>query len=263
MALELLPPQVFKVSGSDLDDPAFSQRFAGCIALAARQGARPIVVHGGGKELTALLGILQIESKFVDGLRVTDARARDAALMVLSGLANKRLVVAFIAAGLDALGVSGLDAGLVRVSPVSDALGYVGKPVGVRANLLRAWFEAGIVPVIAPMSLGDDGEIYNVNADHVAGAVAAAVDASMLTFVTNVPGVLDGSKMLFPHLSAAEAEALIRNGVITGGMVPKVRTALEALEAGVQRVRITDLDGVGTGGGTVFTASTFITGVTP
>jgi acetylglutamate kinase len=245
---------VFKVSGTDLDDPAFSRRFAAGIAGAARAGLRPVVVHGGGKELTALLAAFKIESRFVDGLRVTDERTRDMALMTLSGLANKRLVAALLAEGADALGVSGVDAGLVRVEKVDAALQFVGKPAQVRAALLREWLAAGLVPVIAPMSVGLDGEIYNVYADHVAGAVAAALDAAMLTFVTNVPAVLDAHKMPIATLTAAQTEALIADGTVNGGMIPKVRTALEALQAGVRHVRITNLDGVAANTGTTFTA---------
>ena len=253
MELHLTRAQVYKVSGSDLDDPAFSQRFAGCIAGVAKSGARPVVVHGGGKELTALLGALQIESRFVNGLRVTDARARDAALMVLSGLANKRLVASLLAEGVDAIGVSGVDQGLVRVQPFDPELQFVGKPVEVRGDVLDDWLRHGVAPVIAPMSVGVDGAIYNVNADHVAAAVASAIDADLLTFVTNVPAVLDRSRAPITSLSAADAEALIKNGTISGGMIPKVRSALDTLGNGVNQVRITDIDGVATGAGTIFT----------
>ncbi|MGQ9903362.1 MAG: acetylglutamate kinase [Anaerolineae bacterium] len=252
MALSLAQVEVYKVSGSDLDDPAFSRRFAGCIAEAARAGVKPVVVHGGGKELTTLLGALQIESRFVDGLRVTDAKARDAALMVLAGLANKRLVAALLAENVDAIGICGVDRGLVRVRPIDPELQYVGKPIAVRGEVLDEWLRQNVVPVIAPMSTGEDGDIYNVNADHVAAAVASAIDADRLTFVTNVPGVLDGNGSLIPSLSIEQAERLIDAGVISGGMIPKVRSALETLGNGVSRVRITDLDGVVSGAGTTF-----------
>ncbi len=244
--------QVCKVSGSDLDDPAFSSQFAAAIAGMAKAGAPPIVIHGGGKELTELLTAMNVPTRFVDGLRVTDAKTRDAALMVLSGLANKRLVAALLAQGVDAIGVSGLDAGLIRVEKLNDALEFVGKPVKVRSDLLAQWAGQGIIPVLSPMSVGIDGEIYNVNADHVAGAVAAAMDVDLLTFVTNVRGVLDKQKSLISNLSSAQVDALIADGTIFGGMIPKVRTALEALDAGVSRVRITDLHGLLNNTGTVF-----------
>jgi len=172
--------------------------------------------------------------------------------MVLSGLANKRLVAALIAQGVDAIGLSGLDAGLIRVEPLHAELAFVGKPVSVRSDLLAVWVGRGIVPVLSPMSLGHDGEIYNVNADHAAGAIAAALDADLLTFVTNVPGVLSADKVLFGSLTAERTAQLIADGTIFGGMIPKVRTALEALDAGVSRVRITNLDGVTDNSGTVF-----------
>jgi acetylglutamate kinase len=244
---------VFKVSGADLDDPAFSGQFAAGIAGVIGTGVRPVIVHGGGKELTALLKAFRVESRFVEGLRVTDTPTRDAALMTLSGLANKRLVAALLATGVDALGISGVDAGLVRVEKVSEALQFVGKPVQVRAAVINQWLANGMVPVIAPMSVGVDGDIYNVNADHVAGAIAAAVDADMLTFITNVPAVLDRTQSPISNLSPAQAEALISEGTISDGMIPKVRTALEALESGVKRVRITNLEGVNAGSGTTFT----------
>jgi acetylglutamate kinase len=253
MELNLRPMQVFKVSGTDLDDTTFSNRFAAAMTQVVSTGARPIVIHGGGKELTALLNAFQIDSRFVDGLRVTDARTRDMALMTLSGLANKRLVAALLVAGTDAIGISGVDGGLVRVRKIDDALQYVGKPTHIRADLLKGWLGIGIVPVIAPMSLGEDGEIYNVNADHVAGAIAAALDATMLIFITNVKSVMakDGSPIA--ELTSSEAEALIADGTISDGMIPKVRTALEALDGGVRNVRITDLNGVTGGYGTTFT----------
>ena len=245
-------PVVFKVSGSDLDDPAFSQRLAELIAAQAKAGARPILVHGGGKEITELLGALKIESRFIEGLRVTDGPTRDVALMVLSGLANKRLVAHLLTAGANAIGLSGVDGALVRVERINAELQYVGKPTQVNAALLHHLLDQGMVPVINPMSIDDHNEICNVNADHVAGAIAAALDASMLTFITNVPGVLDPQKSLIPSLQSQQTQALIADGTISGGMIPKVRTCLEALGAGVKQVRITNLDGVADNAGTVF-----------
>ena len=250
----LLPvPQahIYKISGSDLDDPVFSARFAQGIAAVSRD-APTIVVHGGGKELSELLGLLNIESRFVDGLRVTPAPARDAAMMVFAGLANKRLVAAMLVAGADAIGLSGVDGGLVRVARISDELGFVGKPVQIRADLVRTLLSIGLVPVLNPICLGlTDFEIYNVNADHVAGAMATALDAAMLTFVTNVPGVMNTAKQMLNTLTHGQADALIADGTISGGMIPKVRTALAVLSSGVPRVRICDLAGLAAGG-TVF-----------
>ena len=254
MELKKVSPVVFKVSGSDLDDPAFSQRLAELIAAQAKAGARPILVHGGGKEITELLGALKIESRFIEGLRVTDGPTRDVALMVLSGLANKRLVAHLLTAGANAIGLSGVDGALVRVERINAELQYVGKPTQVNAALLHHLLDQGMVPVINPMSIDDHNEICNVNADHVAGAIAAALDASMLTFITNVPGVLDPQKSLIPSLQSQQTQALIADGTISGGMIPKVRTCLEALGAGVKQVRITNLDGVADNAGTVFGA---------
>jgi acetylglutamate kinase len=245
-------PNLVKVGGSDLDDVLFSRRLAEWLVAENAAGRPTALVHGGGKEITELLSALNLESRFVDGLRVTDAPTRDVALMVLAGLANKRMVARVIAAGGDAIGLSGVDSALIRVHALNPALGYVGKPVAVNVDLLWLLLKRGHIPIINPMSIGDDDAIYNVNADHAAGALAAALDARLLTFVTNVPGVLDGSKQLLPTLTAVEADELIEAGVINGGMVPKVRTCLEAVNGGVKRVRITNLDGLFAQGGTVF-----------
>lgn len=246
------PTEIYKVSGSDLDDPAFAAALARGLAARWRAGARLALVHGGGKELTELLTALQIPTRFSEGLRVTTRQGRDAALMVLSGLANKRLAAAIIREGVMAVGLSGIDAGLVRVERINDELQYVGKPVSARASVIATCLDSGWLPVVAPMSLGVDGEIYNVNADHVAGALAAAVGARMLTFITNVPGVLNRDMTLIETLTARKTESLIADGTISGGMIPKVKTCLEALAAGVSRVRITNLAGVNAGTGTVF-----------
>ena len=247
---------VLKVSGTDLDDVAFSRRLAEALVREAQAGERPLLVHGGGKESTELLKAMSIPSRFIEGLRVTDAATRDVALMVLAGLANKRMVAHVLNAGGAAIGLSGVDGRLLQVRRIDEALGFVGKPCAVNTALLESLLSQNIVPVVNPMSIGEqaagDGEIYNVNADHAAGAIAAALDAELLTFVTNVPGVLDAEKKLLPRLSAAETEALIASEVITAGMIPKVRTCLEALQAGVRRVRITNLEGLRAGGGTIF-----------
>jgi acetylglutamate kinase len=234
---------VLKVGGNELDDPAFVTAFAA--AVAALRPA-PVLVHGGGKEIGIVQKALGGEPRFVSGLRVTDAEALQAAEMVLCGSVSTRLVAALQAAGAEAQGLSGVDRGLIRVEKLQHPdgdLGRVGRPVAVRGALLLALLAEGAVPVVAPISLGPEGP-YNVNADEAAGAIAAAIDADEVLFVTNVPGVLvEGA--VAPLLSSADVEALIADGTISGGMIPKVRAALTALAAGVKAARITNLAGLG------------------
>jgi acetylglutamate kinase len=240
---------VLKIGGNELDDPSLVAELARVVA-----GLRPapLLVHGGGKEIGAIQRALGGEPRFVAGLRVTDEYALQAAEMVLCGSVSTRLVAALIAAGADAQGLSGVDRGLIRVEkqdhPEGD-LGRVGRPIAVRAEVLRDLLEQQVVPVVAPISLGPDGA-YNVNADEAAGAVAAALGDAEVVFVTNVPGVLSGGSLV-PRLTRAEIAELIADGTISGGMIPKVRAALTALEAGVRSARITNLDGLGRGTGTV------------
>jgi acetylglutamate kinase len=241
---------VLKIGGNELDDPAFVEALARVVA-----GMRlaPVLVHGGGKEIGLVQRALGGEPRFVAGLRVTDETALMAAEMVLCGLVSTRLVAALLAAGADAQGLSGVDRGLLRVEKASHPagdLGRVGKPVAVRADVLRGLIDARVVPVVAPISLGPDGT-YNVNADEVAGAIAAAMgtDAEVV-FVTNVPGVLVNDA-LASHLTAHDIQALIADGTISGGMIPKVSAALAAIEAGVRAARITNLGGLERGAGTV------------
>jgi acetylglutamate kinase len=247
--------RVIKIGGNELNKPGFLDELARQIAaLKAADNDPLIVVHGGGQDIATLQTRLGIEPVKVDGLRVTDAESLAVAQMVLSGHTNKAIVVALLAAGLDAVGFSGVDGGLLRCRkkehPTAD-LGLVGEIVHVRANMLRHFIDHGILPVISPISLGEDGLTYNVNADEAAGAIAGALSAGVLDFVSNVPGVLrDGG--IIGRLSPAQAEALIDGGVVTDGMIPKVRTALAAIGYGVPSVRIVDLAGLGCGGGTVF-----------
>lgn len=240
--------RVLKIGGNELDDQEFVARMAQAI-IALRPP--PVLVHGGGKEIGLVQRALGGEPRFVAGLRVTDATALQAAEMILCGAVNTRLVAALIAAGADAQGWSGVDRGLIRVEklqhPEGD-LGRVGRPVAVRAGLLRESIAQGVLPVIAPISLGPDGP-YNVNADEVAGAIAAALGDAEVVFVTNVPGVLVQGSVV-DHLDTARVEALIADGTISGGMIPKVRSALTAIEAGVRSARIVDLRGLTTGAGT-------------
>lgn len=237
---------VLKIGGNELDDATFVTNLARTVAQMRQP---PALVHGGGKEIGMIQRALGGEPRFVAGLRVTDDTALRAAEMVLCGMVSTRLVAALIAAGVDAIGISGVDRGLIRVEkqkhPDGD-LGRVGRPVAVRAEVLRELLANNVTPVIAPISLGPDGP-YNVNADEAAGAVAGALGDAEVVFVTNVPGVLvDGA--LAPRLSAAQVAALIADGTISGGMIPKVQAALAALNAGVYTARITNLAGLNDGG---------------
>lgn len=240
-------PLVVKVSGHELDDAAFLSAFAQVI----RDLAAPvIIVHGGGKEISTLQQQMGIEPRYIDGIRVTDAPSLAVVEMVLCGTVNTRLVRHLLAAGVDACGMSGVDRGLVRAVQMSPAMGLTGKVAAVRGDILLDLLRQGVTPVIAPVSLGADNA-YNVNADHVAGAAAVAVRARRVVFLTNVVGVLRDNALV-PALTAAEAAALIADGTIFGGMIPKVQTALQALRDGVPQAVITDLGGLKTGGGTVF-----------
>ncbi len=234
--------RVIKIGGHELDQPTFLE---GLIAALKGMSPLPILVHGGGKAVSAWQQRIGLIPRYVGGLRVTDDETRELAVMTLAGLANKTLVAALTRAGLPALGLCGADLGLVRVTPLPD-LGWVGKPAAVEVGRLRRWIAEGILPVIAPIGLGPEG-LYNVNADQMAAAVAAALPADELVFLTDVPGVRAGDTIR-PLLRAGEAEALIAAGIIRDGMIPKVRSALEALGAGVRRVRITNLAGLQEGG---------------
>jgi acetylglutamate kinase len=246
---------VLKIGGNDLDDPAFVDGLTGTlVALAADGAVPPVIVHGGGKEIANLQRTLGLEPRFVDGLRVTDADSLSVATMVLCGAVNKRLVTALMLAGLDTLGLSGMDRGIIRVKKMAHPkgdLGRVGIPVSVRGEVLEALLTERVIPVLAPISLGLDGA-YNVNADQVAGAVASELGATLL-FLTNVPGVLVKDRLV-ETLSAAQAQAWIESGVIQGGMLPKVRSALGALESGAPAARILNLNGLQNSGGTTLVA---------
>lgn len=245
-----MQPVVLKIGGNEIDDPAFLDQLAPTIKAV---NAPAIIVHGGGKEISALQKMMGIEPQYIDGVRVTDAPSLAIVEMVLCGAVNKRLVRKLLVGGLDALGLSGVDRGLIRASkmphPTVD-MGYTGVVDSVRGDILLQLLENGVTPVIAPISLGTDSA-YNINADHVAGAVAQAVGASKVVFLTNVEGVLLNGAAL-PTLSPERTRELITNGTIFGGMIPKVETALHALEDGVPQAVITNLAGLRTHGGTIF-----------
>ncbi len=242
---------VLKIGGNEIDDEGFLDGLVAAIA-ALRRTVAPVLVHGGGKEIARLQTALGLEPRFVEGLRVTDEESLRVAEMVLSGTVNKRLVARLVGAGIPAVGLSGIDGGLLRVQRMthpSGDLGWVGEVTEVEAGLLTALLQQGVVPVVSPISLGPEGHSYNVNADHAAMALARALTAQSLAFVTNVPGVLVDGQVV-GRLTAPEAGDWIARGTITGGMVPKVRSALDMVSAGVGEVRIVDLAGLQNGGGT-------------
>ncbi|MEZ4669174.1 MAG: acetylglutamate kinase [Anaerolineae bacterium] len=243
---------VIKVSGHELDDPAYLSEFAAAIHSL---NAPTVIVHGGGAEISAMQKVMGIEPRYVDGVRITDPDSLKVVEMVLCGTVNKRLVRYLLAAGVDALGMSGVDRGLVRARQMQRTgqdMGFTGEVVAVRGDLLKGLLEQGITPVIAPVSLGETSSL-NVNADHVAGAVAAAVGAARAVFLTNIEGVLSNDQLL-STLTPDQTQRLIDDGTIFGGMIPKVQTALHALTTGVQSAVITNLKGLKSGTGTVFAA---------
>lgn len=247
---------VVKVGGHEVDDALWLASLAELL----RSVGPVVVVHGGGKEVTRVQERLGLEPEWRDGLRVTTEAGMAAVSMVLSGLVNKRLVSALVTAGSDALGVSGEDGGLLRAEPaLGGTLGRVGVVTQVRTSLLTTLLAAGITPVVSPVARGGDGGALNVNADDAAAAVAAALGARRLLFVSNVPGVLSSSAaeeatsppaVATTVASPAEAEAWIDRGFVSGGMVPKLRAAARAASAGVADVRIGDLSLLDGGAGT-------------
>ncbi|WP_420963699.1 acetylglutamate kinase [Brucella sp. IR073] len=242
---------VVKYGGHAMGNPELGKAFARDIALLKQSGINPIVVHGGGPQIAAMLTKLGIESRFEGGLRVTDEKTVEVVEMVLAGSINKEIVALINAEGEWAIGLCGKDGNMVfaqrakktvvdpdsHIEKVLD-LGFVGEPVEVDRTLLDLLARSEMIPVIAPVAPGRDGHTYNINADTFAGAIAGAVKASRLLFLTDVPGVLDKDKQLIKELSVADALALIKDGTISGGMIPKVETCIEAIKRGVEGVVI-------------------------
>jgi len=243
---------VVKYGGHAMDD-GLPTEFAQDVVLMKQTGINPVVVHGGGPQIGAMLKKLNITSTFVDGLRVTDAATMEIVEMVLSGSINKQIVTGINAAGGRAVGVSGKDGNLVLAKKVERTkldpatgqrvpidLGFVGEPEHVDAEVLRMIMNSDLIPVVAPIGVDHKGQTFNINADTVAGAVAGAIAAERLILLTDVEGVLDREGKVVPHLKVAEAKALIADGTISGGMIPKVETAIDAVEAGVHAAVILD-----------------------
>ncbi|MBV9913969.1 MAG: acetylglutamate kinase, partial [Sinobacteraceae bacterium] len=230
-----------------------SEHFAQDIVLMKQTGIDPIVVHGGGPQIGSMLKRLSIPSNFVDGLRVTDGAAIEVVEMVLTGSINKQIVSGINAAGGRAVGISGKDGNLLIARKLERAkldphtlqskqvdLGFVGEPEAVNAEVLRTIIDSALIPVVAPIGVGRQGETYNINADTVAGAVSSAMTATRLMLLTDVQGVLDPDGKRIRRLTAAEAQTLIDNGTISGGMIPKIETAIEAVRGGVKAAVILD-----------------------
>jgi acetylglutamate kinase len=240
---------VIKLGGNEIDSPEFLQ---GLVSIVATQSAPPIIVHGGGKEITALGKQFGLVEQRLEGLRVTDEAYLQCVEMAMGGVINHRLVRTLNMAGAKALGLRGGDVNLLRAEPLKipqGDLGFVGHITHVNSDFLRMLLAQGIIPVIASIAFGFDGHAYNVNADHAALAVATALNADALLFVTNVKGVMiDG--VVVAQLTPHEIQTHIASGQISGGMIPKVTAATEAIAAGVKQVVICDLDGLKNNEGT-------------
>jgi acetylglutamate kinase len=244
---------VVKYGGHAMGEEETALRFGRDVALLEQVGVNPVVVHGGGPQINAMLKRLNVQSTFVQGLRVTDAAMLDVVEMVLAGPVNKQVAEAITRAGAIAVGISGKDGGLIRarklLRTVRDPgsrieqeldLGYVGEPESVDTRVLDLLIGASIVPVVAPVGVGADGQTYNINADTVAGAIAGALGAERLLMMTDVVGVLDRDGKLVPELTVDEVRAGIEAGWISGGMIPKVETCVAAVRGGVKGAVILD-----------------------
>lgn len=244
---------VIKYGGHAMGDPELAALFARDVVLLKQVGITPIVVHGGGPQIGAMLERLKIKSEFVEGLRVTDQATVEVVEMVLSGSINKEIVTAINAAGGIAVGLSGKDGNLVRADKLTRTvrdpdssiervldLGLVGEPKEISPHLLETFQRSAIIPVIAPIGIGPNGETLNINADTVAGAIAGAVGAKRLLMLTDVAGVKDADGDLIADLTVGKARKLIADGVIAGGMIPKIETCVKAVEGGVGGAVIVD-----------------------
>ena len=244
---------VIKYGGHAMGDTQLADDFARDVVLMKQVGINPVVVHGGGPQIGAMLDRLKIKSSFIDGLRVTDGETVEIVEMVLSGSINKAVVTAINRAGGVAVGISGKDGRLIEarklqrttrdpdsnIEKVLD-LGFVGEPVTINPKLLKTFAQSDLIPVIAPIGVGEDGETYNINADTVAGKIASTLNAAKLVMLTDIAGVLDGNGGLISRMTPARADELRASGVIKGGMIPKLETCLDAVANGVGAAHILD-----------------------
>jgi len=244
---------VVKYGGHAMGEEHLAASFGADIALLKQVGLNPVVVHGGGPQINAMLKRLDLKSNFIDGLRVTDAAMVEVVEMVLAGTVNKHVAGLINRAGALAVGICGKDGGMIRatklrrtkIDPDSHIeqvldLGFVGEPAHVDVRVIHALTGAGLIPVIAPVGVGDDGQTYNINADTVAGAIAGALGATRLLMLTDVAGVLDADKNLIPELTIAQVKEGIESGMISGGMIPKVENCVDAVRQGVKGAVILD-----------------------
>ena len=244
---------VVKYGGHAMGDEKLAELFASDIVLLKHVGINPIIVHGGGPQIGDMLEKMKIRSSFVDGLRVTDAETVEVVEMVLAGTINKQISAAINKAGGFAVGLSGKDGNLIEASKIRRTkrdpdsniekildLGFVGEPKKITTHVIDVFQETDMIPVIAPIGVGPRGETFNINADTVAGAIAAAMDAKRLLLLTDVVGVLDENKELIPNMTSSRAQDLIDNGTIAGGMIPKIETCLNAVRGGVDGAVIID-----------------------
>ena len=243
---------VIKYGGHAMGNERLAEQFASDIVLLKQVGINPVIVHGGGPQIGEMLGRLKIESEFIDGLRVTDKRTVEIVEMVLAGSINKEVVTAINDAGGTAVGISGKDGNLIRarklqhkrktdsnIEKVVD-LGFVGEPCAINTKVLDTLAGSHMIPVIAPLGIGENGTTYNINADTAAGAIAGAIGATRLLMLTDVTGVLDKKGDLITDITARQAKTLIKNGTISGGMIPKIETCLDAVKQGVEAAVIMD-----------------------
>ena len=231
---------VIKLGGHAMGSDEAMTSFARDVVLMQQVGANPVIVHGGGPMINAMLERLNIQSDFVNGKRVTDAATMEVVEMVLSGLVNKRIVQAIGAQGGRAVGLSGKDAQLLTCTQTNPELGFVGTPSVVDASILEDLFSSNIIPVIAPLGAGENGETFNINGDTAAGAIAGELKADRLLLLTDVAGVKNADGEVLTEMTAAQIRELTADGTIAGGMIPKTETALDAINEGVRAVVILD-----------------------
>ena len=231
---------VIKLGGHAMGSDEAMQTFARDVVLMRQVGINPVIINGGGPMINQMLEKLNIKSKFVDGKRVTDEATMEIVEMVLSGNVNKRIVQAINDQGGSAVGLSGKDANLILCEQADSQLGLVGNPTKIDPMVLQTLFSKDMIPVIAPLGAGQNGETYNINGDTVAGAIAAALTADRLLLLTDVEGVKNSEGDVIPELNTDQIKELIASGTIAGGMIPKTQTALNAIEGGVLAVVILD-----------------------